>query len=317
MMRLQEVTAFAPGSIGNLGPGLDILGLAVAGAGDHVTARLGGEPGVHLADAGHPELPSDPERHSASLAADAVLRRAGAVREGLTLTVRKGLPLSGGQGGSAASAVAGAFAANALLETPLDTDELLAACIAAEAIVAGRHGDNVAPSLLGGVTLVRSLDPLDVVALPVPANLAIVLAHPEQRLRTADSRAVLPLEVSREVALHQAAQVGAIVAALCAGDLSLLGRAIDDRLAEPARARLLPGFRDAKAAALAAGALGASISGSGPTAFALVAGRAAGDAVAHAMQQAYHHAGLACRVRVADVDRDGARLVPTPPGARS
>jgi homoserine kinase len=315
--RPREVTAFAPGSVGNIGPGLDILGLAVAGLGDHVTARLGGAPGVRLLDPGHPELSADPARHSAALAADAVLRRAGANYEGVSLTVRKGLPLSGGQGGSAASAVAAAVAVNALLETPLDADELLAACVAAESVVAGRHADNVAPSLLGGVTLVRSLEPLDVIPLPVPANLAVVLALPEQRLRTADSRAVLPLEVSREVALHQAAQVGAMVAALCAGDLALLGRAIDDRIAEPARARLLPGFREAKAAALEAGALGASISGSGPTAFALVAGRGAGDAVAHAMQQAYHHAGLACRVRVADVDRDGARLVPTPPGAHS
>jgi homoserine kinase len=306
---LLRVTAFAPGSIGNVGPGLDILGLAVAGAGDEVTVERTPGGRIVVRDPGHPDLPSDPARHTAALAAKEVVRRANAGAIGLALTVRKGLPLAGGQGGSAASAVAGAVAANHLLGSPLHCTALLAACLEAEAAVAGRHADNVAPSLLGGIVLVRTTDPPDVVRLPVPADLWVALVHPDQRLRTRDSRAVLPLEIPLATALHQAAQVSAIVAALAADDYALLGRALDDRIAEPARAGLLPGFAEAKEAALAAGALGASISGSGPTAFALARGEAAARAAGAAMQAAYAEAGVSAAVRVGAVDREGARVI--------
>jgi homoserine kinase len=307
MNQPSQVTATAPGSIGNIGPGLDILGLAVAGRSDAVTAERMEEPGVSIADPGHPDLPTDPRRHASAIAAADVLRRSGA-RGGLRLTVRKGLPLSSGQGGSGASAAAGAAAANAVLGTPLSLDEVLLACLAAEAAVAGRHADNVAPSLLGGAVLVRSLDPLDVVRLPCPPELLVVLIEPAQRLRTADARAALPRQVPLGVALAQAANVAAMVAALLQGDLALLGRALDDGIAEPARAPLLPGFVAAKAAARAAGALGASISGAGPTAFALVDDPAVGQRVLAAMVAAYHEAGLAAEGRVADVERTGVRL---------
>jgi len=309
----KRVRAFAPASIGNLGPGLDVLGCAVTGTGDTVVAEWCDEPGIVVRDPGHAELPTDPALHSSAIAATAVLRQAlgGGARppaSGVALTVTKGLPLAAGQGGSAASAVAGAVAANALCGSPLTTNALLDACLLAEATVAGRHLDNLAPSLLGGICLVRSMDPIDVVRLPVPSSLFVVLAHPSQRLRTADARAVLPAMIDRGVALHQAAQVGAIVAALASGDLALLGRAIDDRIAEPARAPLIPGFRDAKAAALAAGALGASISGAGPTTFALTPDRACADAVAIAMEAAFAAQAVECQVRVCEVDRVGARV---------
>lgn len=308
----RRVTAYAPGSVGNVGPGLDILGLAVAGAGDQVTAWWSDEPGIQLVDPGHPELPREADRHTSALAARAVLDRVGPAAlqgRGIALRVAKGLPLSGGQGGSAASAVAGAAAVNALLGSPLAAPELIGACLAAEEAVAGRHADNLAPSLLGGMVLIRTLDPLDLVRLPVPGELWVVLARPDQRMRTAEGRAVLPREVPRAVALHQAAQVGALVAALALEDYALLGRAIDDRIAEPARAPLLPGFAEAKAAALAAGALGSSISGSGPTVFALTRGETLARQVATAMGAAYAARGQASDVRVGPVDRAGARIL--------
>ena len=309
----RRVRAFAPASIGNLGPGLDVLGCAVTGMGDTVVAEWCDEVGITVRDAGHAELPTDPALHSSAIAAREVLRLAlggasGSRGSGVALSVTKGLPLAAGQGGSAASAVAGAVAANALCGAPLAPDALLEACLVAESTVAGRHLDNLAPSLLGGVCLVRSMDPIDVVKLPVPESLFVVLAHPAQRLRTADARAVLPPMIERSVALHQAAQVGAIVAALQSGDLALLGRAIDDRIAEPARAPLIPGFRDAKAAALAAGALGASISGAGPTTFALAGDRACAQAVAVAMEAAFAAQAIESSVRVCEVDRIGARV---------
>jgi homoserine kinase len=305
--------AFAPASIGNLGPGLDVLGCAVTGAGDTVVAEWCDGEGVVVRDPGHPELPNDPTRHASAIAAAEVMRHALAAGSrpaagGIALRVTKMLPLSAGQGGSAASAVAGAVAANALCGSPLAREALLEACLVAETTVAGRHLDNIAPSLLGGICLVRSIDPIDVVQLPVPASIHIVLAHPAQRLRTADARAVLPALVERRVALHQAAQVGAIVAALAAGDLALLGRAIDDRIAEPARAPLIPGFVEAKAAALEAGALGASISGAGPTTFALADSEATAQAVAAAMEGAFASRAVECGVRVCEVDRMGARV---------
>lgn len=311
-----RATAYAPGSIGNVGPGLDVLGAAVTGAGDTVVAEWHDAPGVQLRDAGSAELTTDVTRHTAGVAALAVLRAAAAMgvapSRGIALSVRKGLPLSAGQGGSAASAVAGASAVNALLGAPLDVPALLAACLEAEECVAGRHLDNIAPSLLGGIVLVRALDPIDVIALPIPAALRVVLAYPDQRLRTADARAALPSSLPRAVALHQVAQVAAMVAALYAGDLALLGRAIDDRIAEPARAPLLPGFREAKRAALEAGALGASISGSGPTAFALCDGDASATRVAAAMEAAYRALGIGVALRTGEIDRRGAQVVVAP-----
>ncbi|HKO15469.1 MAG TPA: homoserine kinase [Gemmatimonadaceae bacterium] len=302
--------AFAPGGIGNIGPGLDILGCAVTGPGDTVDIEWGqnGSAPIVVVDAGHPDLPTDPTRHASAIAATAVLRIAGATSRGLVLRARKGLPLAGGQGGSAASAVAGAVAANALLGGPLDDAALLQAALEAESTVAGRHADNIGSALLGGLVLVRSMDPLDVVSLPLHADPRIVLALPAQRLRTAEARSVLPASLDRAVALHQAAQVAAMVAAFGTGDLELLRRALDDRIAEPARAPLLPGFLVAKSAALHAGALGCSISGAGPTSFAFAADDASAARVAAAMQQAYARAGVSAEMRVARIERHGARV---------
>ena len=304
----RQVTVFAPGSVGNVGPGFDILGLAVDGSGDTVHAERTAGPGIVIVEPGHPALPVDPAQHTSGIAAQEVLRRAGA-EFGLTLRIEKGLPLAGGQGGSAASAVAGALAASLLLDSPLETPAVLAAALGAESAVAGHHADNVAAILLGGLVLIRALEPLDLVRLPVPSSLRVVLAHPDQEMPTRVGRSVLPESLPREDAVHQAAQVGALVAAAYSGDLELLGRAIDDRIAEPARAPLLHGFREAKAAALKAGALGCSISGSGPTAFALVRDRQSGQAVAAAMQEAYRRAGLECATRIARPDLEGARRV--------
>jgi homoserine kinase len=159
--------------------------------------------------------------------------------------------------------------------------------------------------------LIRSLEPVDVISIAIPADLRIVLVHPDQRLRTEEGRARLPEQVPRDVAMRQAAQVAALVAASGANDLELMGRALVDDISEPARAPLLPGFAQAKAAALAAGALGCSISGSGPTAFAFAATDAAAEAVARAMREAYDTFGIASRARLTRPDLEGARLIET------
>jgi homoserine kinase len=266
-------------------------------------------------DSGHPELSSSPTRHTSAIAAAAVLHRArrlGATHggEGIALTVKKGLPLSGGQGGSAASAVAGAAAANALFGGILDTNALLECGLVAEAKVAGRHLDNIAPALLGGITLIRCIDPIDVVRLPVPTGLRLVLAHPAQRLSTAMARRALPRSVPLATVTHQLAQVAAMVAACYLNDLPLFGRSIDDRIAEPARASLIPGFIDAKRAAVEAGALGASISGAGPTAFAIADDLNRAEQIAAAMNASYARQGIECTTTVTEIDMDGTIVRP-------
>lgn len=307
---MDQIRIYAPGSIGNVGPGLDILGLAVRGAGDVVRARLRPGRGVRVLASGHPELPDDPARHSAALAAAAVLRRARrAGGTGIDLWLKKGLPLSGGQGGSAASAVAGAVAANELIGAPLTPVALLEAALEAESVVAGRHLDNIAPSLLGGLILIRSLDPVEVTRLPVPKGLRIVLAKPDYELSTRKGRAALPNAVPRAVALAQAAAVATMVAGACMNDVAAFGSGVEDLIAEPARAPLLPGFGEAKAAALRAGALGCSISGSGPTLFAFAPGREAAERVGRAVQRAYRRAGWSSAMRIATPDTTGARPV--------
>ena len=309
-----RVIVSVPGGIGNLGPGLDVLGCALTGARDEVIAEWSQTAGITIIDAGHPQLPTDPAKNTASIAANAVMRAATSrgVRvshPGIAITIKKGLPLSGGQGGSAASAVAGSVAANALIwpvGSGLTQNELLTCALEGEETVAGRHLDNIAPSLLGGIVLVRSLDPIEVVKIPAPAGLRIVLATPAQQLTTTRARSVLPIEVPRSIVVHQLAQVAAIISACHSGDLALLGRSMDDRIAEPARTPLLPGFADAKISAIDAGALGVSISGAGPTAFALCDSEATASKIAQAMQSAYARAGLDCTVRICEIDTQGA-----------
>jgi homoserine kinase len=305
------IIAFAPGSIGNIGPGLDVLGCAISGPGDEVHARIVDTPGIFLDDAGHPNLPTDPDKHASAIAAREVLSRLGVRDFGVALRVHKGLPLSGGQGGSAASAVAAAVAVNALVAQQgldsLDALALLDACLVAEVTVAGRHLDNLAPSLMGGVICIRSNNPPDVARVPVNAPMWFALAHPEISVRTADARAVLPTHVTRDVLIDQLASVAALVTGFANGDLELIGRALVDHYAEPARASFVRGFHEAKLAAFEAGALGGSFSGSGPTTFVVCETEAIALAAAEAMRWAYEATGVACSARTATIDFEGAR----------
>ncbi|HLN81927.1 MAG TPA: homoserine kinase [Thermoanaerobaculia bacterium] len=306
---MRRVAAFAPGTVANLGPGLDVLGLAVSGAGDTVTVERSVDRRIRIRSSGHPDVPTDPDRNTAGIAAARVREMAGAMATGLEVMVEKGLPLSGGQGGSAASAVAAAVATNQLLGSPFRREDLLEPCVKAEETVSGRHADNVAAALFGGVILVSSLDPAVATALVFPEDLLVVLAHPQQLLSTREARSVLPASIARDVALAQAGRVGALVAALATRDWELLRRAVEDRIAEPARAPLLPGFAEAKAAALEAGALGCSISGSGPSAFAFAVGSESALRIGEAMVRGYRSRKVEAHSRVCSIDARGARVV--------
>lgn len=303
---MERATAYAPGSTSNVGPGFDCLGIAIAGMGDRVVAVLRDEPGVFVRSVSDARIPTDAARNTAALAAAEVLRRSGA-RRGIELSVEKGLPLAGGLGGSAASAIAGAVAADAVLGAALGRDALLDCALEAEAVVAGRHPDNAAPSLLGGAVLVLGTAPLRFARVSVHPSLRLVFATPSYGVETARARAVLPATVPRGDAVRQASSLAGLVLGLERGDGELLRAATCDRIAEPARLPLYPGYSEARQAALAAGAFGVAVSGAGPTALALVPqGRE--DAVAKALKASYAAAGFAAALILAAVDDRGARL---------
>lgn len=308
---MESVTAFAPATVANLGPGFDVLGLALSAPGDTVTATRRGAPGVRIVgvegDGG--QLPREAERNTAGIAAIATLARAGVRDVGIELHVHKGLPIGSGLGSSASSAAAAACAVNLLVGSPLRKSELVEPCIEAEAAVSGRHADNVAPALLGGLILVRSVDPLDIVRLPLPEGLAIAVVTPAFELATKKARAVLPADVPLADLVRNTANIGALVSACHSGDLGLLGRCVTDRVVAPARAALVPGAPEVIAAALDSGALGSSISGAGPSVFALCRSqRSARDAGA-VMVTAFEAAGLDATAVISDVDCPGARQV--------
>jgi homoserine kinase len=305
---MDRATCYAPGSTSNVGPGFDCLGIAVTGIGDRVEAVRAVAPGVRVLSVSDPRIPCDPDRNTAALAAAEVLRRVGAAADvGLELRVWKGLPLAGGLGGSAASAVAGAFAANALLGHPLDPEALLHAALEAEAVVAGRHPDNVAPSLLGGAIVVLGTEPLRYARLAVHPSLRLVLATPAYGVETARARAVLPASVARADAVGQASALAGLVLGLERGDGTLLRAAMVDRVAEPVRIPLYPGYARARAAALAAGAFGVAVSGAGPTLLA-IAPEGTQAEVGSAVVSAYEREGVAAHLHLSGVDSEGARL---------
>ena len=304
-----SVAVYAPGTASNIGPGFDCFGIAFTGLGDTVRVARTNGPGVRVVAVSDERIPTDPLRNTAALGAAAVIKRAGLEREaGLELHVEKGLPLAAGMGGSAASAVAGALAAHELLKTRLTRIDLLRAAIDAEAVVSGRHADNAAPCLFGGAVIVAGLDPPEVTPVRVHDSLGLVFVTPAYEVATAEARRVLPAEVPRADAVGQAARLALLVLGLERGDADLVRRAIWDRIAEPRRAPLYPGYPPARTAALEAGALGVAVSGAGPTIVAVVL-REARQAVAKALVEGYAKAGINARSHVAEVDATGARVV--------
>ncbi|MAG55899.1 MAG: homoserine kinase [Planctomycetes bacterium] len=302
------VTASAPATVANLGPGFDLLGLALESPRDRVTARLVPTPGVRIVrqegDGGR--LPLEADRNTAGIAALATLARAG-IEAGIELEVEKGMPIGSGLGSSAASAAAAAYAVNVVIGGPLRRQDLVAASMEAEAAVSGRHADNVAPALLGGLVLVRSTDPLQVLRLPVPEGLVVVVVTPDLEVETRRAREALPDRVPLGDAVKNSANLATFIAACFSGDLGLLAECIEDVLATPARAPLVPGCLEVMAAAREAGALGSSLSGSGPSIFALCHSTATATRVRDAMVDTFAIAGLDVRSLVSPADCPGAR----------
>ena len=308
---MTSATAFAPATVSNVACGFDVLGFALEEPGDEVTARFASA-GVHIdeitGDGGR--LPRDAGRNTAGVAVSAFLKHTGDPR-GIVLSIRKGLPLSSGLGGSAASAAAAVVAVDALLETQASIETLIACALEGERLGAGSsHADNIAPSICGGFVLVRSAAPPDIVRLPVPPGLTAVVVHPDLEIETAKARALLGTTVDLGDAVKQWANLGAFVHSLHTGDLALLSRSLEDRIAEPKRAPLVPGLAEIKQAAADAGALGCSLSGSGPSLFALCADAPTARRVADAMSAAVvRRIGGTPQAYVSEVAARGARIL--------
>jgi len=305
----RQVRAFAPATVANVVCGFDVFGFAVHKPGDTVTLRWRDEPGVIITsitgDGG--QLPLEAARNTAGAAVISFLEQAG-IQRGVEMELAKGLPLGSGMGSSAASAVAALVAVNALSGCNLSRAELLPIAMESERLACGSaHADNAAPGLYGGFVLVRSYDPLDVVSIPFPDTLRCVLVHPDLELKTRDARRVLRGTLSLKDAVTQWGNTAGMVAGLMKGDLELIGRSMEDKVAEPVRSLLIPGYDQVRQAARAAGAIGCGISGSGPTMFAFCQGNTMH--VADAMQRAFLAAGLSSSSYHSRVDQQGAIIL--------
>ena len=310
----RAVRVFAPASISNLGCGFDIFGLALDRPGDEVEVRAAPGSGiVDIAVSGDGgRVPTDPGRNSAALAVRGVLDRLRSTA-GVAIAVRKGIPLASGLGGSAASAVAGAVAANALLGGKLGRRGLLDCALVGERKGSGAdHADNAAPSLHGGFVLVLPGRPPRTVALPTPRDLMVAVAHPAFEVETRRARMILDDTIPLAAGVEQWGHAAGMVAGLFREDWSLIGRCVRDAVAEPKRGQLVPGFEQVRDSALAAGAVGAGLSGSGPTVFALCRGRRSAEKAALAMADTFRaEAGLPADTVVSSVNTAGARIAET------
>lgn len=303
----RQATAFSPASVGNAAVGFDILGFALAGVGDTVTVRRIAEPLVRItAIHGAPfPLPLEAERNTAGKALMA-MRQALGLEHGFELQIGKGIALGSGMGGSAASCVAALVAANALLDAPLGRHALYPFAMAGEEVASGgRHGDNLGPMLLGGLVLATA-DRL--VRIPVPAAWHSLVVHPDAVLETRRAREALAGSYALKDFVAQSANLALVLAGCYAGDESLVRAGLRDVLVEPRRAPLIGGFDAAKSAALEAGAMGASISGAGPSVFAWFPSREDAQAAAPAVQAAFADAGFESQAWVSPLDSPGAAL---------
>jgi homoserine kinase len=311
---MTAATAFAPATVSNVACGFDVLGFALDAPGDEVTAAFTTGTGVHIADitGDGGRLPRDAARNTAGVAAQSLLTALGE-RRGIALRIAKGLPLSSGLGGSAASAVAAVVAVDALIGALSPAERLIACALDGERLGAGSsHADNVAPCVCGGLVLVRTPSPPDIIRLPVPEGLTAVVVHPDLEIETARARTLLGTTVPLGDAVKQWANLGALVHGLHVGDTALISRALEDAIAEPRRASLIPGLAAIKKAAVDAGALGSSISGSGPSLFALCMGAETARQVAAAMGAAVtREIGGHYQTYISPVTNRGARVVTT------
>lgn len=307
---MKEVKVFAPATVANVACGFDILGFAIEKPGDEVIARFANRKGLaitQITGIKGKKLPFEIEKNTAGYAALQLLKHLGEEEKGIELEIHKKMPFGSGLGSSAASAVGGVMAVNELLECPLNKQEVLRFAVEGEEIADGAfHADNVAPSLFGGITLIRNNQDLDVHALPVPSDLHAVVVHPKIEILTKDARAVLSTEVSLKKSIEQSGNLGGLIIGLYQSDLGLVGRSLKDVIIEPQRAVLIPNFHQVQSAAMEAGALGCSISGAGPSIFALCNSPSTAQEIGSAMQGIFSKNNIISECFSSPINQKGA-----------
>lgn len=303
------ISAFAPATCANVAVGFDLLGFAIENIGDIVTLTRRDDQQIIIESIESTEqLPLDPDKNTASAVVKYFCQDLN-IHTGFSIKIKKGLALGCGMGGSAASSVAALVAVNAFLEQPLSTKELIKYALHGEKIAVGTaHSDNVIPCLYGGITLTQSINPIKVLELPVP-DIYAVIVHPHMRLDTKASRAVLSKEILLTDHIQQSAYLAGFISALYTKDLDLLQASLHDCLIEPKRAPLIPGFAAVKQAAMDNGALGASISGSGPSIFAFAKNKEDAKNIAQAMQQAFTEYDLNSDQYISPISKQGAKVL--------
>ena len=309
---MKEIKVFAPATVANVVCGFDVLGFAVNEPGDEVVMRLVDEPGVRLlkitGDDGR--LPLDSAKNTVSASVQHYLSHLNRLDVGVEIELHKKMPIGSGLGSSSASTVAGLFAINQLMGNLLTPKELVPFAMKGEELACGYgHADNVAPALLGGFVLIRSYDPLDIVALPTPSNLFAAIVYPEVDVPTKDARQMIRAKVLLKDAVTQWGNVAGLVSGLFLNDIDLVGRSMKDVLIEPVRSILIPDFEVLRSLAMDNGAVGFGISGSGPSVFALTKDEASARKITDAQQQHLSKLNINSNAYVSSVNAEGPRVI--------
>lgn len=310
-MSEKEIHVFSPATVANVACGFDVFGFALELPGDELHVRFCQNSGVYLkcitGDGG--VLPLDPEKNTAGITVLRLLEYL-QCRQGIEIELHKKMPLGSGLGSSAASAVGSLFAVNRLLGSPLSSRELLPFAMEGEKVACGSaHADNVAPALLGGFVLIRSYAPLDVVQVPCQIELYCSILHPRIEIRTEVARKILKKEISLQQHVVQTGNAAGLLVGLMQGNPDLIGKCLVDVIAEPVRASLIPGFQAIKTAALKEGALGCSISGSGPSLFALSLTHAHAQRIGESMEKACQAEGLESDLYISKINHQGPQVL--------
>lgn len=304
-----SIKVFSPATVANVGSGFDILGFALNNRGDIIEAHMNNEKCIRIFNQSGTDLPLNPLKNVAGVAVQAMLTELNTA-QGFDITFHQKISPGSGIGSSAASSAGSVFAINELLDQPYSLTELVRFAMQGEKAASGvAHADNVAPALLGGFTLIRSYNPLDVIQLPSPKNLLCTIAHPDIIVRTEDSRRILTKEIQLKDAVIQWGNVAGLVSGLYTNDFELIGRSLQDVIIEPIRALLIPGFDKIKKTVLEAGALGCSISGSGPSIFALSNSEGVAQIVEQSMRKIFNGMDIEVDTFTSTINRQGQKIL--------
>lgn len=304
----KEVSVYAPATVSNVGPGFDLLGFALESPGDELIIRVNDEGHLKIVDKSGTGLPLDPGKNIAAISARALLEDL-KYKGGFDIIFTKKIKPGSGIGSSAASCAAVVVGLNEILGSPMSSAELLPYAMEGEVAASGSyHADNVAPALLGGFTLIRGYDPLDIKHIPYPDDLVCAIVHPNLEFKTSEGRKILPDQIPLSTALGQAGNLAGLIAGLTTSDYGLIGRSIIDLFAEPYRTVKLPEFDTLRKKGIMAGALGCGLSGSGPSVFALCRSKDIALQVAATMKSHFTLHGIDSDTYVSRVSEAGCRI---------